>query len=92
MKLHASAIIETTTVNTSSSSSTYSVITRRANEARMHRRDVAGGDRLRSQCLHRRGVASVHLRGLHCGVHEAHTEASDPESKTEGKIKGKPLL
>ncbi len=41
MKLHPSAITETTTVNTWSSSSTYAVITRRTHEARMHRRDVA---------------------------------------------------
>jgi hypothetical protein len=40
-------------------------ITRRPNEARMHRSDVAGGLRVRSQCCHRRGVLSVHLSELH---------------------------
>jgi hypothetical protein len=83
MTSHANAIIETTMINTSSSSSTYAVVTWRTNEARMRRRDVAGGDRLRSHCLHRCDVAPVHLRGLHCVVYEVQRKASDPESKTE---------
>jgi hypothetical protein len=53
-KLHASAITETTTVDTWSSCSTYAEITRKTNKARMHRSDVAGGDRVRSQCRHHR--------------------------------------
>jgi len=58
----------------------------------MHRSDVAGGDRIGSHRHHHRGVLPVHLRGQHRIVHEVHTETSDPESKTEGKIKGKPLI
>jgi hypothetical protein len=91
-KLHASVITGIAPVDTWSSSSTYTVITRRAIEARTHRSDVAGGDRVRSRCRHHRAVLSVHLREQHRVVHEVHTETSDPESKTEGKIKGMPLI
>jgi hypothetical protein len=58
----------------------------------MHRRDVAGGSRVGSRCHRHRGVLSVHLRGQHGVVDEVHGETSDPESKTEGKIKGRPLI
>ena len=58
----------------------------------MHRSDVAGGVRVGSPCRHHRAVLPVHLREQLRVVHEVHTETFDPESKTEGKIKGRPLI
>jgi len=45
-------------------------------EARILRSDVAGGVHVRSQCRHRRGAVSVHLRARHFVGHGARWERS----------------